>query len=102
MAISSFNIDKNRYFTRHYVYLLVGLVLLMAMFTIGFIRWQDDLFIKVETETYEYHLSTMLSCAKVAEVVRRLEYDHQANRISQDGAGENSSHMYSDHVNSHF
>ena len=73
-------IDRQRYFTRHYLYLLVGLVLFAALITIAFLRWQTLLFTSLETETYEYHLATMLNCARISDELRHLEYEHLGGR----------------------
>ena len=102
MVTTSVDISKKRYFTRHYVYLLVGLVMLMAVATLGFIRWQSYLFAKVETETYEYHLFTMLNCAKITEVAREMEYEHLAERLSRLEAAPLRERMAGDHAVSLF
>lgn len=85
MATTTVKIGPEGHFTRHYVYLLVAVFLVMGAATIVFFRWSSLEFAEIETETYEYHLSTMHNCAKVREVIRLLEYEHLQAELARSG-----------------
>ncbi|MDH5524614.1 MAG: ATP-binding protein [Desulfobulbaceae bacterium] len=83
MAATFTKLNPRRYVTRHYIYMLITLILVMAVTTVAFLHWQSRRMTKMEIETYEYHLATMLNCAKVKEEIRHLAYDHVTESLAR-------------------